>query len=87
MSKPNGIAIQRRGDSGYRIVARAEGIYSWDTEGNCYIDGSGGSSVVTAIGHGVKEIPAAIAKQAEEYCFYPAHTFSNLKSYSRESAD
>lgn len=79
MSKPNERAIQRRWDWPYPIIARAEGIYLWDTEGKRYIDGSGGSSVVTAIGHGVKEIPAAMAKQAEDYSFYPAHAFSNAK--------
>jgi len=79
MSKPNETAVQRRWDWPYPIIARAEGIYLWDTEGHRYIDGSGGSSVVTAIGHGVKEIPAAMARQAEDYSFYPAHAFSNEK--------
>jgi adenosylmethionine-8-amino-7-oxononanoate aminotransferase len=79
MSKPNETAVQRRWDWHYPIIARAEGIYLWDTEGKRYIDGSGGSSVVTALGHGVQEIPAAMAKQAEDYAFYPAHAFSNAK--------
>jgi adenosylmethionine-8-amino-7-oxononanoate aminotransferase len=79
MSKPNEVAVQRRWDWDYPIIARAEGIYLWDTDGKRYIDGSGGSSVVTAIGHGVKEIPAAMARQAEDYSFYPAHAFSNAK--------
>ena len=79
MSKPNETAVQRRWDWPYPIMARAEGIYLWDTQGKRYIDGSGGSSVVTAIGHGVKEIPAAMAKQAEDFSFYPAHAFSNAK--------
>ena len=79
MSKPNETAVQRRWDWPYPIIARAEGIYLWDTEGKRYIDGSGGSSVVTSVGHGVKEIPAAMAKQAEDYSFYPAHVFSNAK--------
>jgi adenosylmethionine-8-amino-7-oxononanoate aminotransferase len=78
-SRPNEIAVQRRWDWEYPIIARAEGIYLWDTEGKRYIDGSGGSSVVTSVGHGVKEIPAAMARQAEDYSFYPAHVFSNAK--------
>ncbi len=77
MSRPNETAVQRRWDWHYPLVARAEGIYLWDTEGKRYIDGSGGSSVVTAIGHGVKEIPEAMARQAQDYSFYPAHAFSN----------
>ncbi|MDW8100496.1 MAG: aminotransferase class III-fold pyridoxal phosphate-dependent enzyme [Anaerolineae bacterium] len=79
MSRPNEVAVQRRWDWPYPIIARAEGIYLWDTNGKRYIDGSGGSSVVTSVGHGVKEIPAAMAKQAEAYSFYPAHVFSNEK--------
>jgi adenosylmethionine-8-amino-7-oxononanoate aminotransferase len=79
MSKPNEVAVQRRWDWDYPLMARAEGIYLWDTDGKRYIDGSGGSSVVTSIGHGVKEIPAAMAAAAEAYSFYPAHAFSNPK--------
>lgn len=79
MSKPNETAVQRRWDWEYPIIARADGIYLWDTDGKRYIDGSGGSSVVTSVGHGVKEIPAAMAQQAEAYSFYPAHAFSNAK--------
>lgn len=79
MSKPNEIAVQRRWDWDYPVIARAEGIYLWDTSGKRYIDGSGGSSVVTGVGHGVKEIPAAMARQAQDYSFYPAHVFSNAK--------
>lgn len=79
MSKPNERAVQRRWDWDYPIIARTDGIYLWDTSGKRYIDGSGGSSVVTSVGHGVKQIPAAMAKQAEDYSFYPAHVFSNAK--------
>ena len=79
MSRPNEVAVQRRWDWDYPVIARAEGIYLWDTEGRRYIDGSGGSSVVTSIGHGVREIPQAMARQAEDYSFYPAHVFSNAK--------
>jgi len=79
MSKPNEVAVQRRWDWDYPVIARAEGIYLWDTTGKRYIDGSGGSSVVTGVGQGVQEIPAAMARQAEDYSFYPAHAFSNAK--------
>ncbi len=77
MSKPNETAVHRRWDWDYPIMARAEGIYLWDTNGKRYIDGSGGSAVVTSVGHAVSEIPQAMAKQAEAYSFYPAHVFSN----------
>ncbi len=79
MSKPNERAVQRRWDWDYPIIARADGIYLWDTNGKRYIDGSGGSSVVTSVGHGVVEIPAAMLEQAEDYSFYPARVFSNAR--------
>lgn len=51
-----------------RTMVRGEGIYFYDSEGNRYIDGSGGPMVVT-IGHGVKEIANAAAKQAEKISY------------------
>ena len=79
MGKPNERAVQRRWDWDYPIISRTHGIYLWDTDGRRYIDGSGGSSVVTSIGHGVKQIPAAMAQRAEEYSFFPARVFSNAE--------
>ena len=40
----------------YPTLVRGEGIYLYDDEGNRYIDASGGSAAVTAIGHGVPEV-------------------------------
>ena len=61
----------------YPVVERGEGIYLYDTKGRKYIDGSGGSSVVTSIGHGNKRVAAAMAQQAETIAFSPAHCFAN----------
>ena len=47
----------------YPVVERGEGIYLYDTKGRKYIDGSGGSSVVTSIGHGNKRV-AVVAAEA-----------------------
>jgi adenosylmethionine-8-amino-7-oxononanoate aminotransferase len=77
MSAPNETAVHRRWDWPYPTIARTEGIYLWDKEGKRYIDGSGGSSVVTSIGHGVTAVSAAMAEQAEALSFYPAHSFTN----------
>ena len=44
----------------YPTLVRGEGIYLYDDEGNRYIDGSGGSAAVTAIGHGVPEVVNAL---------------------------
>jgi adenosylmethionine-8-amino-7-oxononanoate aminotransferase len=61
----------------YRLATRAEGIYMWDEEGRRYIDGSGGSSAVVSIGHGVREVADAIAAQARTLAFVPMHMFTH----------
>lgn len=60
----------------YPTIARGEGIYLFDDEGRRFIDGSGGSAAVTAIGHGVREVVAAIADQAGRIAYSPAHAFT-----------
>ncbi len=50
------------------MVAKGEGIYLYDTSGNQYIDGTSGP-VVCNIGHGVKEIGAAYATQAQKVAY------------------
>ena len=49
-------------------VAKAEGIYVYDFEGNRYSDMSA-QLVNLNVGHGCKPIIEAIKKQAEEYCY------------------
>ncbi|HQY31830.1 MAG TPA: aspartate aminotransferase family protein, partial [Thermomicrobiales bacterium] len=61
----------------YPVVARGEGIYLFDTTGKRYLDGSGGSAAVTAIGHGVPEVAAAMSAQALTLACSPTHAFSN----------
>ncbi|MDA8219147.1 MAG: aminotransferase class III-fold pyridoxal phosphate-dependent enzyme [Dehalococcoidales bacterium] len=69
--------VQRDWNRRYPVAERGEGVYIWDKAGKRYIDGSGGSSVVTSIGHGVKEIPEAMYQQAQKISFVPAHAFAN----------
>jgi adenosylmethionine-8-amino-7-oxononanoate aminotransferase len=79
MNKPNIHAVHRDWDREFPVIERAEGIYLYDQGGRKYIDGSGGSSVVTTIGHGVKEIAQVMYDQAQNFSFYPAHAFTNEK--------
>jgi adenosylmethionine-8-amino-7-oxononanoate aminotransferase len=79
MNEPNIHAVHRDWDREFPIIERAEGIYLFDRGGRKYIDGSGGSSVVTTIGHGVKEVAQAMYEQAQKFSFYPAHAFTNEK--------
>jgi len=75
--QPHPYAVHRSWDRDYRLIARTEGIYLYDTEGRRYIDATGGSSVVVTIGHGVMEVVDAMYEQAKAFSFYPAHAFSN----------
>ncbi len=77
MNKPNVHAVHRDWDREFPVMERAEGIYLYDQQGRKYIDGSGGSSVVTTIGHGVAEIAEVMFEQAQKFSFYPAHAFTN----------
>ncbi|MCA9879254.1 MAG: aspartate aminotransferase family protein [Thermomicrobiales bacterium] len=60
----------------YPTLVRGEGIYLFDTEGNRYIDGSGGSAAVTAIGHALPEVVEAMVKQAAQLAYAPTHAFT-----------
>jgi adenosylmethionine-8-amino-7-oxononanoate aminotransferase len=77
MTRPNVHAVHRDWDREFPLIVHTEGIYLYDEQGRRYIDGSGGSSVVTSIGHGVEEVPRAMYEQARKFSFYPAHAFTN----------
>lgn len=68
--------IHRDLNRAYPTVVRGEGIYLYDDAGKRYIDGSGGSAAVTAIGHGVPEIVDAITRQAATLAYAPTHAFT-----------
>lgn len=54
---------------GARVIARAEGVYIWDTEGNRIFDGMSGLWCVN-VGYGRKELIAAAAQQMETLPYY-----------------
>jgi adenosylmethionine-8-amino-7-oxononanoate aminotransferase len=56
-------------------IERGERVYLWDTDGNRYIDASGGPVVVN-VGHGVSEIVEAIRAQAEQVAYAHAGMFT-----------
>jgi adenosylmethionine-8-amino-7-oxononanoate aminotransferase len=60
----------------YPTVSHGEGIFLYDTDGNRYIDGSGGAAVV-GIGHGVREITEAMLRQAEKVSFSHGSQFTS----------
>ena len=59
------------------IVDRAEGIYLYDTDGNRFIDASGGPMAM-GMAHGDKRINAAISNQLEKFA-YSHPTLSNIR--------
>ena len=73
-----GIQVFYQGKAAIRrpTVARAEGIYMWDTDGRRYIDASSGP-VVSNIGHGNKRVLAAMIEQAEKVAFASRAVFEN----------
>lgn len=58
-------------------IVRGEGIYLYDEDGNRYIDGSAGSSVVVGIGHGVQSIADAMEVWSRRVTFAAPHVFTN----------
>lgn len=58
-------------------IVRAEGVYLYDDEGNRYIDGSAGSSVVVGIGHGVQAVADAMESWSRRVTFAAPHVFTN----------
>lgn len=49
-------------------IARAEGVWLWDTEGHRYLDGCSGAVVVN-IGHGRGEVVDAMARQGRQVAY------------------
>jgi adenosylmethionine-8-amino-7-oxononanoate aminotransferase len=64
---------------------RGEGVYVWDADGKRYSDFSG-SAAVNFIGHGVREIAAAIADQANQLEFVHSSQFTTpvAEEYAHE---
>jgi adenosylmethionine-8-amino-7-oxononanoate aminotransferase len=60
----------------YPRIVRGEGCWLYDTEGRKYLDAVGGAFVAN-LGHGVREIAAAIARQAERVAYVNGTAFSN----------
>ncbi|MCH9019427.1 MAG: aminotransferase [Proteobacteria bacterium] len=62
-------------DRGSEVMAEAEGVYVYNSDGDRFIDGIGGLWCVN-IGYGRDEMAEAIADQARRICYYS--TFTNL---------
>jgi adenosylmethionine-8-amino-7-oxononanoate aminotransferase len=70
------VFFARKLDYDYRVITRGEGVWIWDENGKKYLDGCSGANVAS-IGHGVREIGEAMARQAEKIAFVPPQHFLN----------
>ena len=57
------------------VVVRGEGVFLYDENGKRYLDGSGGA-LVAGIGHGVREIADAVARQMAQVSYAHGTQFS-----------
>jgi adenosylmethionine-8-amino-7-oxononanoate aminotransferase len=69
------------------LAVRGEGIWLYDDTGKAYLDGSGGPLVVN-VGHGRREIAAAMAEQAQALAYGHALMFSSpvMEAYAEAIA-
>ena len=58
----------------YPAAVRGEGVYLWDTQGHRYLDFAG-SAAVNFIGHGVREVGRAMARQVAKLEFVHSSQF------------
>jgi adenosylmethionine-8-amino-7-oxononanoate aminotransferase len=73
---PDSPVFYRKLNREYPLIERGEGCWLIDSNGKRYLDGSGGAFVAN-IGHGVKEIGAAMAEQAGKIAYLNGTAFTN----------
>lgn len=64
-------------DLPYRIVERGDGVWLTTTDGRRILDACSGGAMVACLGHGVPEVVAAAAGQAEAISYFYNHHFTN----------
>lgn len=67
--------LKRHAQSGPLVMAKGDGVYIWDTDGNRYIDAAAGLWNIN-VGHGRKELAEVAKQQIEEIAYGP--TFFGL---------
>jgi adenosylmethionine-8-amino-7-oxononanoate aminotransferase len=73
-SRPSAI-FPRSFQRTYATAVRGEGVHLWDSNGRRYLDFSG-CAAVNFIGHGVREVSAAMAEQAAQLEFVHSSQFT-----------
>jgi adenosylmethionine-8-amino-7-oxononanoate aminotransferase len=64
-------------DLAYPEIERGEGVWLTTTDGTRVLDACSGGAMVACLGHGVAEVIAAAAGQAERLAYFYNHHFTN----------
>ncbi|MDX1614981.1 MAG: aminotransferase class III-fold pyridoxal phosphate-dependent enzyme [Candidatus Promineifilaceae bacterium] len=85
---PHGHVFYRKMGRDRPMIARGEGIYLYDQNGQRYLDGSGGALVVN-VGHGRSEITSAISRQLEQVAYVHGTMFTSeaVEAYAEALAE
>lgn len=73
---PRGSVLYRNMHKSYPLIRSGRGAFLYDINGKKYLDASGGAAVVN-IGHGVKEIAAALSRQARRAAYVNGLQFTH----------
>jgi len=85
LDSPHSAILKRSFHKAFPPAVRGEGVYLWDASGHRYLDFSG-SAAVNFLGHGLAEIPAAMAAQAKDLEFVHSSQFTTpvAEEYAEE---
>jgi adenosylmethionine-8-amino-7-oxononanoate aminotransferase len=64
-------------DLAYPSMERGEGVWLTTTDGRQILDACSGGAMVACLGHGVRELAAAAAEQAERISYFYNHHFTS----------
>ena len=73
---PQGSVLYRNLHKSFPLIQSGGGCYLRDSSGKRYLDGSGGAAVVN-IGHGVREVAAALSRQAGKTAYLSGIQFTH----------
>lgn len=73
---PQGSVLYRNLHKSFPLIKSGRGCYLYGLNGRKYLDGSGGAAVVN-IGHGVKEVAGAMARQARQAAYLSGVQFTH----------
>jgi adenosylmethionine-8-amino-7-oxononanoate aminotransferase len=78
MIRPDGSAVFHRFlDLPYPSIERGEGVWLTTVDGRRILDACSGGAMVACLGHGVRELAAAAAEQAEKISYFYNHHFTS----------